>query len=177
MGGLIFRSAFVSSTSNLSSRTASRADPGTPILSRLPSTHRGEYRSNAPCDEQQYSLCLICRLKAAVNFSEREKGSIMKKQPPFMILILFILLLLALLPLIYQQIYTAVVHEHISIPTYSPRGPAHNQVVSCSSAFPATAVSERRSPAFVQNGQGVRCTAVIVRSNFSARLYTSPPAL
>lgn len=104
----------------------------------------------------------------------------MKKQPPLMILILFLLLLLALSPLIYQQIYTAVTHKHISIPIYSPPGPTHNQVVSCSSAFTITSTAEIHSSSsnyFIQNGHGAHCTVVMVHANFTATLYTSSPAL
>gem|GEM_PF-2689302 len=92
-----------------------------------------------------------------------------------MILIMFILLLLALSPLICQQIYTAVTHAHMPTPIYSPRGPAHNQVMSCSSALTMVGTSEKFSSfSSVQNGQ--RCTVVVVHTGFSARFYTSPLA-
>ena len=102
----------------------------------------------------------------------------MKKQPSLMILILFILLLLALLPLIYQQIYAAATHDHMPIHLNSPREPTHNQVMSCSSAFLMTSISERRSFSgyAVQDGPGAHRTVIVVRTNFSARFYTSPPA-
>ncbi len=95
-----------------------------------------------------------------------------------MILIMFILLLLALSPLIFQQIYTAVVHTHISIPIYNPRGPAHNQVMSCSSALTlagASVQSASFSSTRIQNGQSAHCTVVVLHTG--ARLYTSLPAL
>jgi hypothetical protein len=95
-----------------------------------------------------------------------------KKDPPLMILILFILLLLALSPLIYQQIYTAVTHAHMPIPIYSPRGPTHNQVMSCSSALTMVGASEKLSSfSSVQNG--LRCTVVVVHANLTATLYSS----
>ncbi len=95
-----------------------------------------------------------------------------------MILIMFILLLLALTPLICQQIYTAVVHEHLSIPT-GPHGPAHKQVMFCSSALTMTIDSEKLSSlsgSRIQNGHGTRCTVVVAHPGFAATLYTSPPA-
>ncbi|MDQ2886915.1 MAG: hypothetical protein M3Y39_12630 [Chloroflexota bacterium] len=96
-----------------------------------------------------------------------------------MILIMFILLLLALSPLICRQISTAFTHAHTAIPIYSPRRPADDQVVSCSSAFPMFATAEKRSFFFgyaVQNGQSARC-GVVVYANVAATLYTSLPAL
>jgi hypothetical protein len=99
----------------------------------------------------------------------------LKKQPPLMILIMFLLLLLALSPLICQQIYTAFTHAHMPTPIYSPRGPAHNQVMSCSSALAMVGASEKLSFfSSVQNGQ--RGTVVVVHTGFSATLYTSSPA-
>jgi hypothetical protein len=103
-----------------------------------------------------------------------------KKQPPLMILILFILLLLALSPLICQQIYTAFTHAHMPTPIYSPRGPTHNQIMSCSSALTITSTAETRSSFSdysAQNGQSMHCTVVVVHANFTATLYTSLPTL
>jgi hypothetical protein len=93
-----------------------------------------------------------------------------------MILIMFILLLLALSPLICQQIYIAVTHAQMPTPIYSPRGPAHNQVMSCSSALTMVGASEKLSSfSSAQNGQ--RCTVVVVHANFTATLYISLPTL
>ncbi|HEV2659373.1 MAG TPA: hypothetical protein VGU68_02160 [Ktedonobacteraceae bacterium] len=83
-----------------------------------------------------------------------------------MILIMFILLLLALSPLIFQQIYTAVTHAHMPTPIYSPRGPTHNQVMSCSAALALGDASEKL-PSFSNVQIGRRCIVVAVRANFT----------
>src|SRR6266540_4822800 len=102
----------------------------------------------------------------------RKESLLKKQQPPsIMILIMFILLLLALSPLIFQQVYTAFVHQqppNLSAPT---RNPDHNQVRSCSPAFKTADNTKTLSLHVSAHGQDAQCTIVVASEKSAPTFY------
>src|SRR6266536_4357497 len=111
----------------------------------------------------------------------RKESLLKKQQPPsIMILIMFILLLLALSPLIFQQVYTAFVHQqplNLSAPTRSPRNPDHNQVRSCSPTFMTAHNTKTLSLHVSAHGQDAQCIIVVASEKSAPTLYISPLSL